>query len=400
MRLNPWRGLRGLPRDLWVLFSATLVNRAGTMALPFLVLYLTRRFAYSPARAGLALTVYGLGALIVAPFAGRLCDTLGPFRVMKGSLFLSGAALVAFPLIKSFGALLAATFLWSILAESYRPASLSATSDLVPPERRKGAFALIRLAVNLGMSCGPLLGGLLAEVSFPALFFVDGSTSILAGVLLGLSEPTASSHSVVSSPRASGRSPLADGRFLWFLLAVVPVIAVFFQHEGAMAIDLVENLGLSPATYGLLFTINTALIVVLEVPLNLAIARWPHARALSLGSFLIGSGFGLLAFARSFAGVAATVVVWTFGEMVMLPAMSAYVAEIAPPARRGSYMGLFMMASGLAFVVGPWAGTAVLGRFGREALWAAVFAVGLLATAMMAAVGEASRAGDAPAAVI
>ena len=50
--MNPWRGLAGLPRAVWVLSAATLVNRSGTMFVPFLVLYLTRARGYTPAAAG------------------------------------------------------------------------------------------------------------------------------------------------------------------------------------------------------------------------------------------------------------------------------------------------------------------------------------------------------------
>ena len=80
-RWNPWSGLAGLPRGIWILFAVTLINRMGTMVLPFLVLYLTREIGFSAGRAGLVLTVYGAGALCAAPLAGRLCDRLGATRV-------------------------------------------------------------------------------------------------------------------------------------------------------------------------------------------------------------------------------------------------------------------------------------------------------------------------------
>src|SRR5437762_3263104 len=150
-RLNPWRGLRGLPGEVWVLFAVSLINRAGTMALPFLVLYLTRALGITAGRAGLAIVVYGAGALLTAPLAGRLTDRVGPVRVMEGSLFLSGALLVAFPLAGSYPAILVLCFLWAVTGEALRPANLTAVTEWVVPERRKAAFALIRLAINLGM---------------------------------------------------------------------------------------------------------------------------------------------------------------------------------------------------------------------------------------------------------
>src|SRR6185295_4632011 len=97
---NPWSGVRGLPGPVWIVFATTVVNRAGSMVLQFMVLYATRFLDVRPALAGLTLTVYGIGGLIGGPIAGRLCDSLGAFAVLRTSLLLSGALLLAFPLAR------------------------------------------------------------------------------------------------------------------------------------------------------------------------------------------------------------------------------------------------------------------------------------------------------------
>jgi len=122
---------------------------------------------------------------------------------------------------------------------------------------------------------------------------------------------------------------------------------------------------------------------MLEVRLNLSTSHWPHRRSLCIGGLFIAAGFGAMAFAHTGAAVAATVVVWTIGEMILLPSMSNYVAELSPPDRRGEYMGLYSMSWGMAFAVGPWLGTVVLERYGRNVLWGSAFAAaGLAALAM------------------
>jgi predicted MFS family arabinose efflux permease len=390
-RLNPWRGLGGLPRQVWVLFAASVVNKAGTMVLPFFVIYLTAELGYSATRASLYVLLYGAGALVAAPFAGRLADLWSPIRVMRASLFLSGVVLLLFPIVRRPVALGIMTVALAVTAESFRPANLTIFGDLVKPELRKAGFAVNRLAVNLGMSVGPMLGGVLATISFRWLFVVDGATSLAAGAILALSAfpPHHRGHPTPEAQALDALEVVHDGpahldrRLLLFLAAFFPVVFVFFQHSSSLALYLVQDLRLSAAVYGVLFTVNTLMIVFLEVPFNLATRHWSHARTLGLGALLCAVGFGALAFARDLPSVIGTAVVWTVGEMLLFPGMADYVTAIAPERRRGEYMGLVQMMMGLAFTVGPWGGLQLLARFGGRTMWLVMLAVGLVAAAAL-----------------
>jgi MFS family permease len=389
--LNPWSDLAGLTRDSWLLALATLVNRAGTMVIPFLALHFTRNLGFSAGQAGLALAVYGIVSLLTSPFAGRLADRVGSQRILTLSLFLGGLGFWALPLLRTLPQVLAGMVVLSGVSEAMRPATLALVSDLAPPELRRQAFALNRLAINLGMSVGPALGGFLAAHSFQTLFWVDGATSIAAALVLFLFPLRA--HSVEA--HAGGTTSLgaiADRRLRYVILCLLPILLVFFQHEGAMPLWMVEELGMPTQNFGLLFTINTLLIVFLEVRLNGLTAHWSAARALSVGSALCTVGFGALAFLTSYWGVVTTVVIWTFGEMILFPSTSAYVSELAPPARRGEYMGFYSMTFGIGFTLGPWAGLNVLEAAGARTLWLACLVVGTLSTLLLARIRSESPA--------
>ena len=362
------------------------------MVLPFLVLYLTTSLGYSAERAGLALALYGAGGLVIAPLAGRLGDKVGAQRVMVSSLLLSGVLLLLFPLAKTWAAIVPMVVALSVTSEAFRPSNMALLTDSVPPEQRRAAFALLRMAINLGMGIGPAIGGFLVEVSFPALFWVDGGTSILAGLLLLLLPVRAlAKHAEGGGAPAPSRGALRDGRLVFVLFSMLPVMVVFFQFSAALPLYLVRDLGFRESIYGLVFTINTALIVLLEVRLNLATSHWSHGRSLALGAVLFAVGFGALAFARSPAAVLATVVVWTFGEMVLLPSLSAYIADLSPPDRVGEYMGFYTMAFGVGFVAGPWLGTLLLERCGSRVLWGTMFLLGLLSAALLGSVDRGKR---------
>ncbi|MGH7491032.1 MAG: MDR family MFS transporter [bacterium] len=389
--MNPWRDLRALPREMWVLAAATLINRAGTMVLPFLVLYLTEHLHFPESKAGLVLSIYGIGSLVTSPLAGRFSDRLGPLRVMRLSLLLSGAVLFFFPLVHDYPAILCIAFFWAMLNEAFRPASMSVISDWVQPERRKAAFALSRLAINLGMSIGPAAGGFIASISFTALFFIDGATSVIAGAVLALFSLRAviakTSNPVPATPGGAAAvrstSVFADRRFLYFLAALLPVIVVFFQHNSTLPLFIVRELQLPESDYGILFAINTVMIILMEVPLNTSMAHWPHRHAMGLACVLWGAGFGALMFATGMPSAAFTVAVWTFGEMILFPTAAAYVSDIAPTERRGMYMGIYQMTFSLGFILAPWMGTLIFERFGSSWLWGMTFALGCLSAAMM-----------------
>ena len=386
-RLNPWRGLGGLPREVWLLFATNLINRAGMMVLPFLVVYLTRDRQFTLGQAGFALAVYGTAAIIAGPISGWLSDRIGALPIMRASLLMSGSVVLFFPLAHSRGAVYAATALWAACAELFRPASLAAITHVVASQQRKPAYALNRLAINLGMSVGPALGGFLAAVSFRAMFLVDALTTIIAGLVLTFAPWHAAtggrSADSDSLDRRDTRSLLHDRRLLIFLSASFLVGIVFFQHESALPLYLVQYLSLSPAFYGALFTVNTLLIVALEVPLNRATSHWPNAWALFTGCMLFAIGFGSLAVVSSATGVLVTVVVWTFGEMMLFPAMSAHLGDIAPVQQRGAYMGAYSMSLSLALASGPWLGTQLLASTGPIGVWSIMFALGALAAVLM-----------------
>jgi MFS family permease len=383
---NPWRDLGGLPRESWILAAASLINRAGTMVLPFLMLYLTRELGFTPPQAGLMLGIYGVTALLCAPLNGFLADRFGVLRVMKLSLVSSGFSLWLIPIAKTKWQVLVAVVVLAITSEAFRPANLAMVSDLAGPQLRKQGFALNRLSVNLGMSIGPALGGFLADVSFRSLFWVDGATSLAAGAVLWMTPfrtPVAEPHPHPGHAPVASRLVFHDRRLLYFLFAMLPILIVFFQHTGTMPLYMVQELGMSAAIFGLMFTINTLLIVLLEVRINSATAHWSHRRALALGAFLIGTGFGALALARDIPAVIATVVIWTAGEMIFLPTASAFVSEIAPRGRQGEYMGYYTMSFGLAYAIGPWLGSVVMQRYGSQTLWLGCFAFGLVSALLL-----------------
>lgn len=377
--MNPWRGLAGLPRASFLIALATFINRAGVMVRPFLVLYLVQRLGFEEARAGWVLSLYGATTLVAAPLSGWLSDRFGPRRVLRTSLVAAALAVACYPMARSFTAVVVATVLFSLCNEMPRPALMTLVAEVAPDPLRKQAFVLSRLAINFGLSIGPALGGFLAEIDFLWIFWVDAAASLIAAlVLLRTPLPAAVRH---ERPHGSALRVLArDGALLCFFAATVLNAVMFFQHDSTMAYYMTHHLGLRKFDYGLTITVNTLLIVLIEVELNTRLSHWSHRKSLVVGSLLTTAGFGSMAFAHTWWTIVGAVVIWTFGEMIAMPAMSALINDLAPANRRGLYMGTLTLAFGAGLTIGPKFGMTLLDRGGPHLLWSVVAAVGLLST--------------------
>ncbi|MSP16984.1 MAG: MFS transporter [Myxococcales bacterium] len=379
--MNPWRGLAGLPRASYLIALATFINRAGVMVRPFLVVYLVQHVGLSEGYAAWMLSLYGATAIASATLSGWLADRFGAARVLRSSLVVAAAAILLFPLAGTELTVALCTVVFALFNEMPRPALMTLVADVAPPELRKQAFVLSRVAVNLGLAIGPALGGFIAEFSYVAIFWVDAAASLAAACLLMRTHLPVAPHA--TRPEGSAVTVLLrDRALLLFFAATVLSAVVFFQHDSTLAYWMTEVLGQRKFEYGLTITLNTLLIVFIEVELNTRLAHWSHRRSLVFGGVLTALGFGAMAFASGFWSICATVVIWTFGEMIAMPAMSAFVADLAPTNRRGLYMSTLMLAFGSGLTIGPKLGMTLFLAHGAVVLWLAVGVVGLLSVAL------------------
>jgi MFS family permease len=307
------------------------ISKFGSFVLVFLAVYLAR-VGYSAAQAGIALSAYGLGALVSAPVGGHMADRLGRRNTIAVSMFLSAAAMLGMSQARSLSVIVGLAALAGFTSELYRPAAAALLADLTPAGQRVPAFAMSRLAVNLGFAAGPAVGGFLAERSFLLLFVGDALTSAAFGVLALVALPQGDRSGEVSGQGHWLRVVLADRGFLIFLAASVAGALVLVQAFSSFALQVSSRF--SGALYGGLISLNGLLVVLLELPIVSWTQRRHPRRAMALGLVLLGLGFGITGFAGSPALLVLAVVVWTLGEIAYLPVAGAYVADVAGAAIR------------------------------------------------------------------
>ncbi|HEV2757355.1 MAG TPA: MFS transporter [Actinomycetota bacterium] len=381
--------LRDLPRTAWIVCGGAFVNRFGSFVSVFLILYLTGE-GYSAAAAGTAVAAYGVGHLAASGIGGYLTDRIGRRETIVLSMYSSAAAMLLLSQVRGLGPITACVGLIGLAAELYRPATSALLADLVPPDQRVAAFAVWRLAVNAGFALGPAAAGFLADRSFFWLFVGDAATSLVFGTVALVTLPKGAPAPTDTAAAGGALAPmLRDRAFVAFLVASTGITYVYLQSMSVLALH-VKAEGLSTSDYGLLVSLNGLLIVFIELPIASVTQRLNARRVIAFGFGVTGLGFALTAFAGSMLPLAATVVLWTIGEVVDAPVSSAYVAALAPDHMRGRYMGAWGLTWSLGLILAPSVGARAFAASPNGA-WLACGAIGTAAAAIMLLAGRDRR---------
>lgn len=376
-----------MPRQAWVLFAASFVNRVGSFVLPFFTLYLTDR-GEPPAVAGLALAAYAGGSLASRFLGGILADRVGRRNTI--AIAMAGAAMATLALWQSetVPAIAVAMLALGLIGDMTQPASSALVADLLPPDLRVTGYTVWRIATNIGWAVGLGLGGTLVARSFDLMFLVDAATSAgFALVALAfLPHGTRTSRHEERELPSARSAILADRGFLLFLATMTLGGLVYSQNIAALPLHL-RDLGEPPTTYGSLQALNGVLVVTCELAVISVTRRFPRHRVLAAGQFLIGLAFMSLLVAEGIPALVGMVCLWTLGEMTGSPVAAALVADRAPAHARGRYSSAYGATNGAAWLVSPIVGTALYG-WNPDALWIGCGAVGTLAALVALRIGR------------
>ena len=373
----------GLPRQFWLLWTGTLINRLGSFVVIFLAIYLTTERHFSQSQAGLVIGLYGVGGALGTTIGGVLADRWGRRPTMLTAQVGAAALMLALGFAHDYGQILAVTFLLGFFSEAVRPAFSAMMVDVVPEQDRVRAYSLNYWAINLGFALAAIGAGFAAKADYLLLFVVDAATTLITALigLIFLRETRPAGPRRVTRGGGLGTA-LRDRVFLTYLLISVPGIVVIMQHLSTLPIAMTTD-GLSAATYGWVIAVNGVLIVLGQLFVPRLIEGRDGARVLAAGSLIIGVGFGLTAFADASWFFAITVVIWTLGEMVQSPSNATTVAALSPAAMRGRYQGLSSLSWSAGTALAP-----VLGGFTQEHLGDAVLWIGSFVVCALVAVAH------------
>ena len=382
---------KGLSREAWMLSIVMLINRSGSMVLPFLGVYMTDHLKFSLENTGIVLSFYGIGSVLGSWLGGFLTDKFGEYYIQSWSLFLSAPIFIIMPFFSSVDMMALLIFLQSAISDTFRPANSVAITKYARPENLTKAFSLNRMAINLGFSIGPALGGILSGISYNFLFIVNGIGAVTAGIIYVIFfrrrnkifrekkklEPTKTIEKTVT------KSPYKDYPFLLYSFLCAVFAVCFFQFFNTIPLFYKDVAKLDQSTIGFILGYSGFIIVLLEMPLvSLAERVLKIPQILSIGIIMSGVSYLLLLFGSNIPLLLLSMSILSIAEIWVLPFMSTVTALRAERGNKGAYMGLNGIAFSFSFIFTPFLGTYVVSHFGFDSLWIGSFAI-LMVTASL-----------------
>ena len=382
---------KGLSREAWMLSIVMLINRSGSMVLPFLGVYMTDHLKFSLENTGIVLSFYGIGSVLGSWLGGFLTDKFGEYYIQSWSLFLSAPIFIIMPFFSSVDMMALLIFLQSAISDTFRPANSVAITQYARPENLTKAFSLNRMAINLGFSIGPALGGILSGISYNFLFIVNGIGAVTAGIIYVIFfrrrnkifrekkklEPTKTIEKTVT------KSPYKDYPFLLYSFLCAVFAVCFFQFFNTIPLFYKDVAKLDQSTIGFILGYSGFIIVLLEMPLvSLAERVLKIPQILSIGIIMSGVSYLLLLFGSNIPLLLLSMSILSIAEIWVLPFMSTVTALRAERGNKGAYMGLNGIAFSFSFIFTPFLGTYVVSHFGFDSLWIGSFAI-LMVTAFL-----------------
>ncbi|MDX8567114.1 MFS transporter [Elizabethkingia sp. HX XZB] len=355
-----------------------LINRSGSMVLPFLGVYMTDQLEFSIKESGLVLSFYGVGSVIGSWLGGYFTDKFGEYRVQSTSLFLSAPLFLLIPIFTSVEGMALIILLQSIISEAFRPANSVAITKYARPENLTRAFSLNRMAINLGFSIGPALGGILSSVSYELLFITNAVGAVLAGIFYvrffrkrhKIYQKKMKEKPIVKETTEKERSPYRDSPFLVYCLLCAIFSVCFFQFFNTIPIFYKEVAHLDQKSIGYILGYSGFIIVVLEMlVVNFADKYLTIAKTLLYGILMCAAAYAMLAINHHISLIMLSISILSVGEILVLPFMSTITALRSGKTNQGAYMGLNGMTFSISFIITPLLGTSVASDLGFNTLW-------------------------------
>lgn len=378
---------REYPRTFWMMIFVNFVDRlGGSLLFPFFALYITKKFDVGMTQVGGLFAIFFVSSFIGAFPGGALTDRFGRKGIIIFSLIATSFSTLLMGFVNAFQFFLLVAFISGIFTDVGGPAYEAVFMDVLSPEKRASGFGIRRVAFNLAVVIGPVIGGFIAARSYLALFVIDAIVSSIVALMvfwmIPETKPTSPEGTEQESTAQSFKGylqVLRDGKFMAFTFVCLLVWFAYMNMNTTLGVFLRDQHGLPESGYGWIISINAAMVVLFQFSISRQTEKNPPMLMMAVGSFFVAFGLFLYGVVSTFLLFVVAMAILTVGEMVTIPIAQAVVASFAPEEMRGRYSFIYGNSWGISFAVGPYLAGLILDNYDPNLLWYACGIVGMIA---------------------
>jgi MFS family permease len=396
-RFTLFKSYINLPRNVYILFFADIINSAGSFVYPFLAMFLTLKLGYGEYYSGFILTIViaaeGVGRLI----GGKLADWIGR-KIVIIVLSASGAVIyIIIAFLKETILIPYLIILAGFLKSGAMPAINALLIDSTNKQNRNDAFSLLYLGHNLGYAIGPLAAGFLFINYISLIFLIDAITTFIAlipiifyvketlykraGLYLNSVEiPPGERAETGNVVKIFFKKPILYG------FAFISIIFSFVYSQSSFSLPLFLNQLFGergPKYFGTLMTINAAIVILMTILLITFMKKINPILNVAIAGILFAAGFGMLYYSRFFVFFIMSTFIWTYGEILNAVSSNVIIANYSPVTHRGRFNAIIFFISGIGFTIGPLLSGLYIKYAGVKNIWPLNFYLAILASILM-----------------
>lgn len=384
---------KGLPKEMYVICFATLINRLGDFVVPFLALYLTQKIGMTAAATGIIVTLSSVVGIPASILGGKISDMLGRKKVYTYAQAIAAVTLIPCAFTQNVSITIICLLTSTFFNGFVRPAFQSMIQDILSTKQRQAGFSLNYLAINAGVAIGPIVAGFLFNNFLPMLFLGDALTSLIAVFLVW--KNIKETYNVNSKVKVENKAEIEEKgntlQMLWkrpalslFLVLYMVYTFIYTQHKFSLPMTLNAQFNNEGAKLlGYIMSINAVTVLVLTIFIGYITKRNHQLTNMAFTGVLYAIGFGMIGYVDNFTFFIVSTIIWTIGEILSSISSGVYVANNSPSNYRARINAIMNLGRFLGTALSTFLSGAYIQIYGCRTLWFLVFVISIIASILM-----------------
>jgi len=380
-------GYKEYPKPFKVLVLATFIDRLGGFLLfPFFAVYIIERFGVGMTQVGFLFSMFAFGSIIGSTLGGALADKYGRRSMVLLGLISSGIGSIFMGIVDDLYLFFLIAAILGVLGDLGGPARQAMVVDLLPKDKQTEGFGLLRVAINVSATIGPIFGGFLASESYMLLFIADAMSSLITALIVFLTIPETKPEKNEDKPEESimktmigYKEVLKDSVYIMFLAVSIITVLVYMQLYSTLSVFLLTVYNFPTESFGILVSMNALLVVLFQFWITNRTSKYAPMKMMAFGTLLYMIGFGMYGFISEVYLFYIAMFILTVGEMIVLPVAQAAVAKFAPEDKRGRYMAVYGFSWSIPNLFGVVLAGLIMDYIGPNWVWYIAIILSLIA---------------------